>query len=326
MKRFMSCMAFGSLVLSPALVCGVSAEPASVIKVLIDSARSGDVISLPEGRFEGQVVLKEGVAIVGAESGKTVIDGTGRETVVAGAPDSVISGVTIVGGKTGIDTKGSFMGIFDCIIQGDKNIGIHVSGGSAVIVNNLVAGGSIRCNSSCPTIICNTIAPKCADGIWTWYAPGPKVIDNLIVGAAFGIRAGADSVPSLQNNALWKNEKDLDGCEADGAAIKADPLFVDPEEGDYRLSGSSPLRSAGCPVEGLWNGEKPDVGRNAGRSCDLEECKALMEAVAAEIVQKGAVLIYTLGDEPGAILVTVKDSRKSFSIHSSTDRTAISDI
>jgi hypothetical protein len=101
---------------------------------------------------------------------------------------------------------------------------------------------------------------------------------------------------------------------------------VKPEEGDYRLGDSSPLVSAGVAVEGLWNGENPDIGRNAGRRCDLGECKALMEAVAAELVRKGAVVIYTLGDEPGAVLVTVANSRRSFSIRSSTERTAVSDI
>jgi hypothetical protein len=326
MKRSPLVVVFCTLLLNAAVVSVVPGEPASVIQVLIDGARPGDVIDLPEGRFEGRIVLKDGISLVGAEGGKTVIDGTGAETVITGGNGSIISGLTVVGGKAGVDTCGCLMGIVDCSFKGEKNMAIHVAGGSAVVINNLVEGGSISCNSSCPIIVCNTVIPKGTDGIWSWYAPGPKAINNLIVGAKAGIRAGAGSVPILQHNALWKNEKDFDGCEADAGAVTTDPLLVKPEEGDYRLGDSSPLVSAGVAVEGLWNGENPDIGRNAGRRCDLEECKALMEAVAAELVRKGAVVIYTLGDEPGAVLVTVANSRRSFSIRSSTEQTAVSDI
>ncbi|MCX6355152.1 MAG: right-handed parallel beta-helix repeat-containing protein [Candidatus Aureabacteria bacterium] len=301
-------------------------QPAPSIQALIDSAHDGDVINLPEGVFAEQIVLKDGVTLVGAPGGKTVIDGTGKVAVVTGAQDSLLSNLTIIGGKVGIDTHGAFMGVVDCTIKGSTIMGIHVCGNSALIINNLLDGGSICCNSSCPAIICNTVVKQGGPGIWTWYAPGPKIFNNLIVGAKLGVHAGAGSAPALSNNAFWNNKMDQAGCDAGIAPIKADPLFVKPETGDYTLQPSSPLISAGCPVDGLWGGEKPDVGRNVARKCSIGDCRKMMESMSAELVARGKMVTYSLGETPGEFLVTLRHSRRKFSISSSTSEAVVSEI
>jgi len=317
---------FFVLLVVPVASAQSEGQPAPSIQALIDSARPGDVINLPEGIFAEQIVLKDGVTLVGAPGGKTVIDGTGKDAVVTGGQDSILSNLTIIGGKVGIDTDHAFMGVFDCVIKGGTRMAIHVCGNSALIVNNLLDGGSICCNSSCPAIICNTVVNHGYSAIWTWYAPGPKILNNLVVGARIGVHAGAGSAPTLSNNAFWNNQKDQDGCDAGIAPIKADPLFVKPETGDYTLNPSSPLISAGCPVDGLWGGEKPDVGWNAARKCPIGDCKKMMESMAAELIARGMMVPYSLGETPGEFLDTLRHSRRKFSIRSSTPEAAVTEI
>ena len=301
-------------------------QSTAAIQDQMDNALLGDVIHVPDGRYEGKLALKNGVALLGAEGGGTIIDGSRHDIAIVGCPDTVISNLTIIGGKTGVDTMGSFMGIFDCRFKGQNNMAIHVSGGSAVIVNNVITGGSISCNSSDPVVIGNTLVPGETDGIWSWYSPGPSAINNLITGARCAVMAGAGAAPKLDNNAYWANQKDVEGCEADAKALCADPLFVDPLTGDYRLSPLSPMIGAGIPVAGIWENVRPDIGWNAGRNFLVEECRAIMNHVAATLEMKSPSVTYTLGEAPGEFLVTVRHPNKSFSICSSTPETDVTDI
>ncbi|MCX6353911.1 MAG: right-handed parallel beta-helix repeat-containing protein [Candidatus Aureabacteria bacterium] len=300
------------------------AQTTAVLQDQIDKALLGDVIPVPEGTYQGKLVLKNGIALVGAEGGGTIIDGSGLDSTIVGSPDTVLSNLTIVGGKAGVDTRGSFMGIFDCRFKNSKPMAIHVPGGSAVIVNNLIIGGSISCNSSNPMIISNTLAPGGVDGIWTWYAPGPTAVNNLITGASWAVGAGAGSTPKLENNAYWANKKDVEGCAPDAHPLCTDPIFIDTV--DYRLDPSSPLIGTGITVAGIWEDVKPDMGRNAGKRFSVEECRTIMNNAVAAVEANGPSLTYTLGETLGEFLVTVNYPRKNFSIRSSTPETEVTNV
>ena len=292
----------------------------------IDNAAAGDVVFVPAGEYRGAVVLKNGVTLAGSGEWETIIDGTDVDVVIKGAPDAIISNLTIICGSVGVETRGSFMGIFDCAFHGYDSIAIHVGGGSAVIVNNIIENGSISCNSSNPLIICNTIVTTGTDGLWSWYGPGPTAINNLIVGANHGVHAGAGSAPTLDNNAFWANGTTFQGCGPDINGIHADPLFIDPEGGDFRLSPPSPLAGAGKIIEELWNGEKPDAGWNSERRCDIEDCRAFMELAAPDLVPDTPVVVYTLDKTDGEFLVTTGHAVSRFTVRSSTTNTPITDI
>ena len=300
-----------------------STEP---IQVEIDQASPDDVIYIPAGEYVGKIVLKNGVSLVGSDDGETIIDGSDADIAIEGASDSILSNLTIISGRVAVDTGGAFMGIFDCTFLGHGSAAIHVCGGSAVIVNNIIEGGSISCNSSNPLIICNTIVTADTDGLWSWYGPGPTAVNNLIVCAKCAVHAGAGSIPSLDNNAFWANESIFAGCEPDINPIYADPLFLDPEGGDYRLSPSSPLIGAGRIIEGFWEDERPDVGWNEGKRCAIEECRAFMELVAPDLIPDTSVVVYTLGHTTGEFLVTTKHPVNRFTVCSSTPNTPITDI
>jgi len=87
----------------------------------------------------------------------------------------------------------------------------------------------------------------------------PTIVNNTIAdNPGEGIAADAASNPTIVNAILWGNGDDLVNATAtysdieDGdigtGNISADPLFVNPEGGDYHLRAGSPCVDAGDPA------------------------------------------------------------------------------
>jgi hypothetical protein len=86
----------------------------------------------------------------------------------------------------------------------------------------------------------------------------PTIINLTIVGNKYGIEAYADSEPDISNTILWNNtDGDLFGCRAwyscvergDEGNITDDPLFVDPDNGDYHIRSE---RGRYWPEHDIW--------------------------------------------------------------------------
>ena len=88
----------------------------------------------------------------------------------------------------------------------------------------------------------------------------PTISNLTIVGNMYGIEAYVNSQPDISNSIFWNNAgSDLFGCQVrysclSGAAegegnITADPLFVDPNAGDYHLFSS---RGRYWPEHDVW--------------------------------------------------------------------------
>jgi hypothetical protein len=123
----------------------------------------------------------------------------------------------------------------------------------------------------------------------------PTLINLTIVGNKYGIEAYAGSDPVISNTILWNNtDSDLFGCRARYSCVErggednltADPLFVDPENGDYHIRSergrywprfdiwvldkvTSPCVDAGDPNadpsdEPLPNGGRINIGAYGG--------------------------------------------------------------
>ena len=124
---------------------------------------------------------------------------------------------------------------------------------SANIANNVITGnsagdvgGAISAKSSCTFahIINNTI------------------VRNYAVNAGGGIHQDLWAETTIVNTILWANGDDLDGCTAtysnieDGdlgeGNISIDPVFVDPEHGDYHLQADSPCLDGGNNAALPW--------------------------------------------------------------------------
>ncbi len=173
--------------------------------------------------------------------------------------------------------------ISNCIITGNT---VHLEGGggaiycyqgsSPTIANCIIAdnaatyeGGGIYVFDGCPKIINCTIAGNTASsggGIYC-YQPSSPTISNCTItrNSGSGITVyGSQSIPTITNSILWGNSADeieLDEfnpadpvvryCDVEGGwpgegNINADPLFVDPDDDDYRLASGSPCVDAGC--------------------------------------------------------------------------------
>jgi hypothetical protein len=125
----------------------------------------------------------------------------------------------------------------------------------------------------------------------------PTIANVPVVGNVLGVEVYGDSNPSISNSIFWGNvESDLYGCLASYSCIESggegegnfsdDPLFVDPENGDYHVRSqrgrywpehdvwvlddvNSPCIDAGDPAgdfsrESLPNGGRLNVGAHGG--------------------------------------------------------------
>ena len=97
------------------------------------------------------------------------------------------------------------------------------------------------------SILRNFVITNCGRGaiLCSGTGLGPKLTNLTIVNNQFGIEAVGGANPNIKNCIFWNNETgDLSGCSARYSCIKnvndignidRDPLFVDPDNGDYHL-------------------------------------------------------------------------------------------
>ena len=220
----------------------------------------------------------------------TVINGYSQESVVifSEGEDSncVLAGFTITGGKRGIYCSGSSPTITNCTITGNVNADIG-------------AGMFIKDGSS-PTLVNCTFSDNSASmmggGIQN-VDSSPILINCTLIGNSAAYFGGgiycAGGSPSLTNCILWGdtpeeisifsgtpviNYSDIQGGFPGEGNIDTDPLFADPENGDYHLLSqagrwdtisqswieddvTSPCIDAGNPVNPVVQEPAPNGGR-----------------------------------------------------------------
>ncbi|MFO7985906.1 MAG: DUF1565 domain-containing protein [Desulfatiglandaceae bacterium] len=161
--------------------------------------------------------------------------------------DAIISANTIAANEAGIMGGGIFS--YESSPEISNNI---LSGNHA-----FVYGGAVFCDRSSPVI------KNCA------------IVRNMAMGSGT-VYAFLSSSPQISNTVFWQNSNDLvfdfvsspsvtytDIADArfwdHNGNMSADPLFVDIEAGDYRLSSDSPCINAGDPST---DQRDPDGSRN----------------------------------------------------------------
>ena len=231
-------------------VMAADVSPGESIQNAIDSASYGDIIYVAAGTYYENILLKDGVVVSGNRTGDTIISGSSGFPVVIATnnvdSNTKLDGFTITngnasshGGGITIET-GSDPIISNCVITGNSATyhggGIAVHGGSSptiinctVVENNAgINGGGIWVNQSSPTIInCISANNTALDG--------------------GGIYVSSGSSPTINYNNVWGNSTNnySVGYSPGSDDISADPLFVNPEGGDYRLQSGSPCIDAG---------------------------------------------------------------------------------
>lgn len=148
----------------------------------------------------------------------------------------------------------------NCIIRGNWgswSCGISTSGTPTQIVNCLIYengwtgnGGGVQSFFSSPLLQQCTIARNLGDGgsaVYSAFAE-PEVVDCVIWGNSFPA-IGFDIVGDIR--ICWS---DVQGSWEGVGNIDSDPLFVDPEDGDFRLRVGSP-----CIDSASINGPETDI-------------------------------------------------------------------
>jgi parallel beta-helix repeat protein len=116
---------------------------------------------------------------------------------------------------------------------------------------------SLRC------VLRNFVITNCSEAAILCHSSSPELINLTIVDNHFGITAYEGSNPSITNCILWNNQfGDLEQCRArysclgrlepgdeDLGNISEDPIFVDPDNGDYHLQSEY---GKYLPEYGVW--------------------------------------------------------------------------
>jgi len=266
----------------------------------LDRTQRGDVVELAAGVFDARTTVETlNLTLRGAGVGRTILRG-GLNIRRAGLRLHDLT-IEAAGDAFGIHARGfsllatrvevtgfSFgVSVFDVarptqlnelILRGNQN-GLYVSDANVTAVNGLFlhntkaavfsrAGARLRVYHG--TFVGNGFSnPGDASGAVV-LGPGgfQDIRNNVIVGNQYGVQCtGCSSRPG--NNLVWGNVEDYAGEAGRGEAdISADPLFMDPGAGDYRLRAGSPAIDRAVQTGAIRDaagahrpaGEGPDLG------------------------------------------------------------------
>lgn len=289
----------------------------------INRAKAGQVITVPAGVYAGPILMKEGVTILGAGPGKTILRGDGQQPVVRGAKNSIIVGFTVEGGSVGIQARGTYMGIFQNVIRANTQSGISVEGGSALIANNIIQNngglGGVAVNSGNPYLLNNTLVENANQGVWAWYQPGPTLVNNVITNSPMAVMVGAGAKARTSNNLLNANQP-IEGGNLSASDVVGVVEFADVANADYRLVGG-PTGYA----EPLLN-PNGNLGVAFDSKPSIDSYRQLMQQVLGDVVLEHPAVTYDLSDKMGVFYVTTRHPFANFAVRSSTKDTIIEDI
>jgi hypothetical protein len=188
----------------------------------------------------------------------TIIEGGSSGTVVlfesgeTGA--AAITGFTITGGN------GSFGGGISCASGSSPSVTYNV------ITDNTASqgGGGISCWQDCDPFIAQNViygnsSQSFGGGILCSTGCNPLIINNVVSGNSTSSQGGGimswQSDPMISNSIFWNNEgpgnddeisgtvtitySDIEGGWSGQGNIDEDPLFIDPDNGDFHISSDS---------------------------------------------------------------------------------------
>ncbi len=174
----------------------------------------------------------------------------------------------------GVFNRGSRPSIINCLLKG----------------NSASRGGAISCCFDSPMITNCLITGNLADstGGGIYYSSCPfSIITNCTVTGNFASKGAGiccnKSSPHIINSILWGNDLEISThpsnpkliyCDIQGGYpglgnIDSDPLFINPENGDYHLKTGSPCKDAGHPRYLDSDGSTADMGAYGGNAASL---------------------------------------------------------
>lgn len=248
---------------------GVHVKGGGADKTVITGGGRGIVV---EGADEAII---EGFTIRG--SGKRGTSGVTADVGInADHVTMTIRNNRITGNNIGIRTYFSPSHITGNTIEGNRWHGIYILYSAPLVRNNVIynnKGDGINCSYSSNTEITNNTFGT--NGSASIYSEVSRVLvrNNIVANNPgkgimwaefFETQAGVE--PLLSYNLLWKNGENYFHVKPGIGDVTADPLFVDPSAGNYRLKPGSPAINAGdaAPVFNDPDGTRNDMGAFGG--------------------------------------------------------------
>ncbi len=115
----------------------------------IDAARPGDTLVLPEGLYEGPIIVDKPLTIMGSGEGTRIVPVNGLSTLTIRSDSVRLSGVLFLVGNTGVGVEGSSHAtVEDCTFV-ENAVGLDIAGGS----NHVVRGNRFINNIACGAIL-----------------------------------------------------------------------------------------------------------------------------------------------------------------------------
>jgi len=293
MKKYRSLLCSALLMMAHGGFAEAGEQPFSIQRA-IDEAQIGTAIEIPPGIYQEALVMKEGIALIGAGAGQTIIDGGGASQVIRGGKDSLIIGCTIQNGEIGIRNEQNQLSVFECYIRAYQRCGIQIHQGFAVIGHNVIEGQNgttgILCMNSNPYIFNNTIINN-QQGLLVWGHHKPNVFENHLIANKTGVYVGKDARVILAEN-TFQNEKNSVG------------------------QSLSPSDMVGPTTESF----ESHVPYQGGR---IGSYQKLIKLISKNMLGEHPVVIYKLGDQLGAFGMATLFPWATFSVAASREETKI---
>jgi len=174
----------------------------------------------------------------------TIISGVDRAVTFSGGEDvsCVLAGFTVTGATTGIYCYGASPTINNCSIAGNSGAGIELYNGSNPEITNC----RITANAGAGILMLARTGGRII--VYNY----PAITNCTIAGNLQGGISG--SIPTITNSIIWANSpqqiagtpapvsvtySDIQGGFPGIGNIDADPLFADPDNGDYHLKSQA---------------------------------------------------------------------------------------
>lgn len=272
---------------SPGMVL-LNGEAYATIQDALDAANSGDTVLLTAGEWNinagipsslptgtnVNLIIPEGVSLVGAGIGKTVIVGSYGFAVVFAEGNAAVKGLTVVQSyvtsyqKFAVLIYGSNVVVDSCdMTSTNSGIGLIGSWSNVIVERSTIHscgsygfyGLEMQVGSS--IVLKNCTIDACLYGLKTSW--GQVNVTNSIVSnnSSYGVWGHSSGpTPSVSHCDVWgngTNYQTIPDQTSTNGNISSNPQFVG--SGDYSLQSGSPCRDAGTSV-GLPANGTPDIG------------------------------------------------------------------
>lgn len=215
------------------------------ISAAMAQVKKGDTIKVENGIYREQIYVKPGVTLIANNLFKSVIDGSGKGTVVTMGNGATIDGFQIRNGTFGVFSTSAGVAIIRCMVLNNLQTGVMCVGHLPRIEDNLIVynkGSGIQgwdVQSTSATVNHNTISMNSNHGISIGGNSSIIVENNIISNNdQFGIKTGDEKVRiTMISNNFFQNAKFTGFLPVENYSI--DPMFKNAQQLSFTLNSES---------------------------------------------------------------------------------------